>query len=919
MNPERWQAIGDLFERAVLLPAAEQTAFVDQACASDDELRREVASLLASHRAAPGGFVQHRINCALSLFVETTNAAEHPVRIGPYRLIRKLGRGGMGDVFLAERDDEQYQARVAIKLVRPGMDTDFILARFRRERQTLARLQHPNISRLLDGGSTDQGLPYIVMEYIDGVWLTEYTNARALGIADRLRLFLDVCAAVDYAHRHFIIHRDLKPGNILVDADGAPKLLDFGICKLLRSDAIAVDETIAAPLTPNYASPEQARGDAITPLSDVYSLGAVLYELLCGRPSRQFENLSPHAIAAAFDRPLVPPSKLVMSGTLARQLAGDLDNVVLRALETEPDRRYQSAAELADDLRRYLEHEPVRARPQTTGYRAAKFVRRDRVPVAAAAVVVVALSIGLAVSIYERRLADARLDQVRRMADRLVFEVHDSVAELPGATQARKLIVQTALEFLDSSANAVRRDPRAEAELAKAYRRLGDVQGSPLGPNLGDTTAAQARYARAAALIEDALARRPGDVDTVTERLVLYDRVGQVHIYAGKLPDAVRVLEEGTRFGNSFRGVRSASFLSALASLYVLSSDAKRNMRETAGALQDAKQSLRLFEGAVALDPQPSLRNDLAGAYASVGMAESELNDLQPALEHFRRGASELEALVAISPENTSWNRDLMLAYGHIGDALGNPGFDNLGDRAGALDAYQRAASIGKRLYDADPADQRAAADYGIVLSRVETTMDDTNLPQKIAVQRESLQVLERTARVNPKNVTLKVFLAVVYAHLGDAITATGDREAARDALSKSAAIARQSLDSGRTSLYSILLGAERRLALNAVARGRRAEALAVAGRALEVATGTSTVQVASHARQRGLSAMGLTYAALAQSPLREAGDRQAALTWLGQALESWRAVEPQPGFDVVQRREMRDVEAALARVQQLK
>jgi tetratricopeptide (TPR) repeat protein len=500
-----------------------------------------------------------------------------------------------------------------------------------------------------------------------------------------------------------------------------------------------------------------------------------------------------------------------------------------------------------------------------------------------------------------------------------VFEVHDSVADLPGATQARKLIVQTALEFLDSSANTVHNDPRAAAELAKAYRRLGDVQGSPLGPNLGDTTAAHARYARAATLIDDALARRPGDADAVTERLVLYDRVGQLHIYAGKLADAVRALEEGIRFGNSFRGVRSAPYLSALGSLYVLSSDAKRNMRDSAGALRDAKESLRLFEGAVALDPQPSLRNDLAGAYASVGMAESELNDLQPALEHFRRGASELEALVATKPENTSWNRDLMLAYGHIADTLGNPGYDNLNDRPGALDAYKRAAAIGKRLYEADPADQRAATDYGIVLSRVETTMDDSDLQQKIAVQRESLQVLERASRVNPKNVTLKVFLAVVYAHLGDAMTATGDREAAHDALSKSAAIAREGLGSGRTSLYSILLGAERRLALNAVARGRRTEALTVARRALEVGTGNSDVQVASRARQRGLSAMGMTYAALAESRLRENGDRHAALSWLGQAVAAWHDVEHQPGFDVVQRREMREVETALARVEQLK
>src|SRR4029079_19190416 len=195
--------------------------------------------------------------------------------------IRELGRGGMGAVFLAERDDEEYRAKVAIKLVRSGMDTAFILARFRRERQTLARLQHPNISRLLDGGSTDDGLPYIVMEYIDGPWITSYTTQQKLDIEARVRLFQDVCSAVDYAHRNFIVHRDLKPANILVDGAGVPKLVDFGICKLLV-ESVTGDDTVGPPMTPNYASPEQFRGEAATTSSDIYSLGVVLYELLTG-------------------------------------------------------------------------------------------------------------------------------------------------------------------------------------------------------------------------------------------------------------------------------------------------------------------------------------------------------------------------------------------------------------------------------------------------------------------------------------------------------------------------------------------------------------------------------------------------------------------------------------------------------------
>ena len=399
MTPERWLAIGELFDLALAAPTNERTALIDRVSGTDEEVRREVRSLLASHNAAPGGFVQKRIDVALESFHRTSTAAAAPARVGPYRLVRELGRGGMGAVFLAERDDDEYRAKVAVKLVRPGMDTEFILARFRRERQTLARLHHPNISRLLDGGTTDQGLPYIVMEYIDGPWITTYAAQRKLGVEARLRLFLAVCSAVDYAHRNFIVHRDLKPGNILVDAGGVPKLLDFGICKLLVESVTAANDTVAPPLTPSYASPEQIRGEAATTSSDIYSLGAVFYELLTGINPRRFENLTPLAIERALESPIVRPSAAVGDSRLARQLSGDLDNILLRALDVEPSRRYESAAQLADDVRRHLEHEPVRARPHTVGYRARTFVRRHRGSTAAVAAVVATLMVGIAVSL----------------------------------------------------------------------------------------------------------------------------------------------------------------------------------------------------------------------------------------------------------------------------------------------------------------------------------------------------------------------------------------------------------------------------------------------------------------------------------------------------------------------------------------
>src|SRR5262249_24960992 len=378
MNPERWQAVGDLFAQALALPPGERTTSVERSSAGDDELRREVLSLLASHKALPSGFVQEKIKHAVIAFHEATVAGGLPARIGPYQVVRELGRGGMGTVFLAKRDGDSSSERVAIKLVRPGMDTEFILARFRRERQTLARMQHPNIARFLDSGTSSEGLPYIVMEYVEGKRITEHAQQQKLGTRARLVLFLSVCSAVDYAHRNFVIHRDIKPGNILVDLEDIPKLLDFGICKLLAeplSDTSTVETVNGVLMTPSYASPEQIRGEAVTLLSDVYSLGVVLFELLT---EKRFAKLESRGPAPAFVRLRGPlPSAAVEDRALKRQLSGDLDKILLRALETEPQRRYESVACFADDLRRYLWEEPVRAGPQTFHYRAIKFIKRN--------------------------------------------------------------------------------------------------------------------------------------------------------------------------------------------------------------------------------------------------------------------------------------------------------------------------------------------------------------------------------------------------------------------------------------------------------------------------------------------------------------------------------------------------------------
>jgi serine/threonine protein kinase/tetratricopeptide (TPR) repeat protein len=438
VTPERWKQIKAAFQTAADLNSGERTAFLDQVCAGDPELRKQVESLLHARDEA-GDFIEAP---ALDPFAGG--------RVGAYRLIRKLGQGGMGTVYLAARADGQFEHRVAVKIVKRGMDTDFILDRFRNERQILASLDHPNIGRLLDGGATEDGLPYFVMELIEGEPIDDYCDGLRLSTPARLKLFCIVCGAVHYAHRNRVVHRDIKPGNILISAEGTPKLLDFGIAKILdSSDSSDATATSLRVMTPAYSSPEQIRGETITPASDIYSLGVLLYELLTGQRPYQLKGRAPHEVAQVIceeppSRPSIAVSRTTQITTgdgttvtitpesvsrtrdcepasLRRTLAGDLDSIVLQALRKEPEERYASAEDLSEDVRRYLEGLPVRARKDSAVYRFGKFVRR-RVG-AAVAVSVCVVSLGVGAYSWRARLAADSVDHGQAARNRLSVAV----------------------------------------------------------------------------------------------------------------------------------------------------------------------------------------------------------------------------------------------------------------------------------------------------------------------------------------------------------------------------------------------------------------------------------------------------------------------------------------------------------------
>ncbi len=448
MRAETWGRLKPIFHRALELPEEQREAFLTAECGGDPALEEPLRALLASHQRAEGFLDQNLLEADPELAEELTSAVVGS-RLGPYRIVSELGRGGMGAVYAAQRDDQTYQQTVAIKLIKRGMDTEEIVRRFVAERQILARLTHPYVARLLDGGSTPDGRPYVVMEHIEGRPLMSFCEERRLGIAERLQLFLRVAEAVHFAHQNLVVHRDLKPANVLVAADGTPKLLDFGIAKLLEPSAPGLTRAEANPRTPEYASPEQLSGGAVTTATDVYGLGLLLYELLAGVNPKTTEG------GQGPGGEIRPASQLVRrrggaeSLRRARRLEGDLDTVLAKALALDPVRRYGSVRDLAEDLERHLEHRPVKARRPTVAYRLRSFLFRYRL----------ASAVGLAMTLLattaswqaweasrQSRRAEQQTGRARALSTFLIglFQVAD-----PGQNRGQ---VVTARELLDAGA-----------------------------------------------------------------------------------------------------------------------------------------------------------------------------------------------------------------------------------------------------------------------------------------------------------------------------------------------------------------------------------------------------------------------------------------------------------------------------------
>jgi len=714
-------------------------------------------------------------------------------RLGAYRLLQRLGEGGMGAVYLAEREGE-FRRRVAVKLVRATLATSEVLARFQRERQTLAALSHPNIVTLLDGGATEEGAPYLVMEHVEGARIDDYCTQRRLTLAEKLRLFLEVCAAVQYAHQNLVIHCDLKPGNILVTADGVPKLLDFGIAKLLVPQAAELNGQVTQaglrPFTPDFASPEQLRGEPVTTVTDVYALGVIFYLLLSGQSPHPLRTYSPAELVEVICRQEPPrPSSLVPADhpeKLRRLLEGDLDAILLKALRKQPRERYSSVEQLAADIRRRLEGRPVSARQGTLRYRAVKFVLRNQVPVAAGALAAAALLAGVigvawqgSVALAARARAERRFLDVRRLTHFLLFDFHDAVQKLPGSTPVQEMLVRRALVYLDSLASEATGDPGLQLELAEAYVKFGDVQGNPYQPNLGDTSGALASYGKALALAEPLVRADPGNARATRALARVHAHTGDVQFLNRQLTEstaqmrqAVALLEKLAAASPSDADTR----IELAGALEGLGDQLAKGMSDAGGALENFRRSLAEWEAALRLDTR-SLRARRATAGLRLKIADLQLaTDPRAALITLRQGVAIIEALPRDERSTLPSRRLEASLRRRIGDCLWE-----LDQDKDALEAYGGAVAEFSALVSLDPGNTRAQFDLVAALNDLGQTLEATgDLTGALRHYGSIADILEKLVRTDPASTTWRAHLSEMLVRIAGLLEKTGQPAEAR-------------------------------------------------------------------------------------------------------------------------------------------
>lgn len=813
MRTDDWPKVEALLNSALELAPSERRKFLDESSRDAPEVRREVEALLACEAQADGFLGASALAFSADFFDDGDSPEDRAGQlVGPYRIIREIGRGGMGAVFLAERSDGEFQQEVALKVVRRSFADSELARRFRRERQILATLNHPNIARLLDGGVSADGEPFFAMEYVEGARIDDYCERRELSIRDRLKLFLSVCRGVSYAHQHLVIHRDIKPSNIIVTTDdGVPKLLDFGIAKLLDPELPGSEHTRTEmrAFTPDYASPEQVSGASVTTASDVYSLGVLLNDLLGGARISAAAARSPGRwLSKGFGRTVATnlPTEQEYGERESKTkqqkfLSSELENIIAMARREDPARRYPSAAQMAEDVQRYLDGRTVFAQKDSFAYRAGKFVRRNKIVVTALTLVALSLVAGFAAALWqanvarqERDRAERRFADVRQLSNALLTDIAPKIERLPGSTEARQALVVQSLKYLDSLAQEAEGDLDLQAELAAAYERVGVLQGDSRKPSLSDFRAAIASLEKAQQIRRRLLEINPNDAEN---RRLLADNLRLL---------AIRRMTQSDVEGGYKDGKAALQIYETLVAENPDSLELQRAFLET--QVEDAASYINLSRFAEAIPPlqgaavkiEALLRtnpNDketeriLAKCLASLGLALSWETRQPEAETEMTRAVTIAESLVARFPNDTNLKQDLWKVYESASSI-----YEEIDD-ARAFELCEKSRRVVEEIIAADPANAQAQHNLAKSFSRLGISASNLGKPvEALGFFERAMAIFLELQEKDPLNRGYDRDVSALYIRIGVARSKLRDFDGAIAAYKKSAELYEKQLAS---------------------------------------------------------------------------------------------------------------------------
>lgn len=786
MNPAKWQNIKNLLSATLDLPESERDSFL--ARENDEELRREVEKLLDALDKAED-FIEKPILIEQGVAEDESNDVFIGKNIENYLILEKIGAGGMGAVYLAEKLNSDFKQKVALKIIKRGMDSELILKRFATERRILSSLKHPNIAQLIDGGISSENLPFFVMEFVEGKPLNEFCRENNLSLEERLEIFRRICAAVEHAHKNLVIHRDLKPANILVTEDKIPKLLDFGIAKLLAADdsETTITMTQGKMFTPEYASPEQILGKTVTTSTDVYSLGVILYELLTQhRPfdtkGKSFDEIVKNVCETEPPRPSATlenqfPTTETEPQTVQipkNKLRGDLDNIILKALRKEPTERYGSVQQLSEDVSRFLRGLPILARPQTMKYRFGKYFKRHKIGVLAAALVLVSLFTGISVATWqaiiarrERAKAEQRFKEVRQIANTVLFDYYDKIKDLPGTIELRQKIVLDTIKYLDNLAADNTDDISLKRELARAYDKVSEVQFGLNNGNIGDSSGSLKSAAKALELAEQVVADKNS---TLEDRRFLADMYVSLAGARGETGDLQADVDLKKKAIEIYEKIYNAEpndvkAENDLAKGYFFIATPMKFIGDTDGAIENLQKSAEIYKKLeVQVPNEPKYRRNVALSYKYLPPLFLRQGKTDEAVKASQNAAEIDEKRLNSAPNDLQIKYDLSRSYEILAES-----FLEKKDIKNAENFALKAVGLVKEVAETDPKNSYYQDGFGLSIKVLSNVRQRQNQPlEAIKLTKQAVEIWEQTVKKDATDIFTKVNLAKGYAQIGE-------------------------------------------------------------------------------------------------------------------------------------------------------